>query len=573
MAKKKTNENGGPALKGFRSLATPIMLAAIVAMLITALIAETVTITQFRKKFISTVQDDMLSLTIQTGALLDARAIQISADPSSLVKMLGDVHMSDFTSSYAYLVNDKGIMIYHPTAEKIGQPVENEAVKGILAQMQGGIVPEPAVITYAYKGANKYAASYIQPSTQNILIITADEKDVVSHINATIRNTILILLGVLVVMALVILFFTRWLLRPIRPLVGMVERTGRLDFTHNVEAEPLVLRKDELGHIARSIGDMRSVLRGVVNELDEVGGNLSVKASRLKEMTVTMNDDSADESATSQELAAGMQETAATTETINSNVQEMVNHANQIHELSQSGTKSAADIKKKAAQIKVQVSESANKTTQIFTDVKTQSDAAIEQSKAVEKINELTEQIRSIASQTNLLALNASIEAARAGEAGRGFAVVAEEIGHLAGQSSDTVAGINEIVAEVNEAVQNMSDCLTRALDFVDQNVMADYGEFESVVGQYADDASSFEESMESINGSVNNLNESIEIVSSSIEGINSTIGESAKGVTDIANKTTDIVTIAAETDVIAEETVQYAADMKDIVSKFRLSD
>lgn len=49
---------------------------------------------------------------------------------------------------------------------------------------------------------------------------------------------------------------------------------------------------------------------------------------------------------------------------------------------------------------------------------------AIEDSKSVEQVNTLTNDILSISGQTNLLALNASIEAARAGEAGKGFAVV-----------------------------------------------------------------------------------------------------------------------------------------------------
>ncbi len=567
---KKANQTG-TKLKGFKSLATPIMIVAVVAMLITVILAETVTVTQFKKKFVQTVQDDMLSLTIQTGQLLNARAIQISADPSSIEKMLGDVTMSDFTSSYAYLVDEKGIMLYHPTPEKIGQPVENAAVKGILEVMSQGPAPDPAVISYEFKGKNKYAASYIMPGSHNILIITADEDDVLSHINKTVRTTIVILAIAFVILAILILLFTKLLLRPITPLVGMVERTGHLDFTHNVEAEALVIRKDELGHIARAIGDMRGVLRSTVNEIDEVADNLSVKANRLKEMTLTMNDNSSDDSATSQELAAGMEEAAATTETINSNVQNMQGNAGQIRELSQAGTQSAAEIRKKATEIKKQVSAASGKTTQIFADVKAQSDEAIEQSKAVEKINELTGQIQSIASQTNLLALNASIEAARAGEAGRGFAVVAEEIGHLAGQSSETVAGINEIVAEVNNAVQNMSGCLSRALEFVDHNVMADYEEFDNVVTQYSDDASSFEESMGSISDSVGNLNESIDVVSGSISGINSTIGESAKGITDIANKTTDIVTIAAETDVIAEEAVSYAEQMKQVVARFKM--
>lgn len=65
-------------------------------------------------------------------------------------------------------------------------------------------------------------------------------------------------------------------------------------------------------------------------------------------------------------------------------------------------------------------------------------------------INNLLNDITSIAKRTNLLALNASIEAARAGEQGKGFAVVAEEVMKLAVQTHTTTSNIVEIVNGIN---------------------------------------------------------------------------------------------------------------------------
>ena len=405
-------------------------------------------------------------------------------------------------------------------------------------------------------------------ATHNVAMTDSDINSEVSSM--VLKATAFAVIIVLVLTVLVYIFIKRTL-KPMADLVELVNKTGRLDFSRSPGTEALIRRGDEMGEIARAVGGMRKVLRETVRELDSVADELGSNAERLKQMTIEMNDNSADNSATSEELAAGMQETSATTETINGNVGVMVDNTQQINELSDQGEKLAIEVEKKAADIKDQATKAQQKTVQIFGDVKAQSDEAIEQSKAVEKINELTETIRSIAEQTNLLALNASIEAARAGEAGRGFAVVAEEIGHLATQSSETVNGINEIVEEVNRSVSNMSSCLARAIEFVDKDVSADYDSFAQMAQQYADDAASFEQSMTTINDAVTGLKSSIDEVSDSIHGINTTIGESANGVTDIAQKTTDIVSLTSETDQIADKSVEFASEMKEIVKRFTL--
>ena len=561
----------GPKLKGFKSISSLVMLAVIISMLVIGILSEVINNIEFRNNYKETVQNDLLTMVNIGGALMDARELQIQADPSILSELIADIKLESCSTSYAYAVDKTGIMLYHPKPEKIGEPVENAAVKGLLGKMSSGTIPEPGVIEYEYKGAMKYAAYYIQPISNNILIITVDEDDIFAPINATsIKSTIFIIIA-FVIVAVIMTVVSKIMLKPMGILTEILQDSARLDLRHNEKSEIVKNRRDEIGSIARDIASLRQVIRTVVGEIDGSEVRLDEIINQLKDTTVKLNDNSADNSATSQELAAGMQEAADTTDTINDNVSVMVQNAEQINDLSQQGAAHAVEIKSKAEAIKEDVQHSIDNARTVFDDVKRQSDEAIEQSKAVEKINELTEQIRSIASQTNLLALNASIEAARAGEAGRGFAVVAEEIGNLANQSSDTVSGINDIVAEVNHSVTNMSECLTRALDYIDNNAMADYAKFDEIAEGYSADANSFEENMTSIHQAVAELSNSINDVSDSISGMNSTINESAKGVTDVANKTTDIVSLTADTEQIVDQTEQCSEDMKAIVSRFQM--
>lgn len=511
----------------------------------------------------------IMSLTESAAKTLDK--IPAEEDFSTqCAAVMQDMRMEGVSSAYGYLVDSDGTMLYHPTADKIGKSVENDVVKGIVSQLQSGNVPKNAVITYDFKGTTKYAA-YALTSDHKIVVMSADKDEIMEPVRDIINLLATAMVISLIICCFVALILTKKITKPINELTLIITKTANFDFTRNTNLKKLYSRKDETGFMAYEIHIMRENLREMVANIQDAGQKINENVSELNEITDIVNQMCSDNSATSQELAAGMQETAATTVTINENVSQIKGEAENINTMAEEGAKNSETVMDRAVQLRTKTVTASNKTMDIYNSVKEKAEKAIEGSKAVEKINELTGTIMEISSQTSLLALNASIEAARAGEAGRGFAVVATEIGSLADQTSQAIANISEIVKEVNEAVGNMSECLEETTEFLEKSVSVDYKEFEQVSEQYKDDANVFKNSMEGIKTSMAQLAGAIEQIASALSGINDTVGESSVGITDIAEKTSNMVEKTSSTTDKVKECYQCVNELRDVVNKFTL--
>ncbi len=401
--------------------------------------------------------------------------------------------------------------------------------------------------------------------------IPAEMQGAIMNDLAVLRNSAIVVSVVTGIICLIIAYFVSvFIVRPIKQLTDIIEQTASFNFkSGGAGTEKLKKRGDETGVMARAVSGMRSNLRNMVKDIDSASVKIDGNVNKLQDVTNVVNSMCSDNSATTEELAAGMEQTAATAESIYANIGYMQTGAKDIIKLSEAGDEMSDEVMERAGHLKQKTMDAARRTQETYDSVKIRSDSAIRDSKSVNKINELTDTIMAISSQTSLLALNASIEAARAGEAGKGFAVVAMEIGKLADQTSQAVGDINGIVSEVNAAVSHMTACLEETAGFLEETVLGDYREFTDVSEQYNNDACQFKESMGDINSSINNLADSIQKISDALSGINNTVGESTIGVSDIAEKTTDMVSKTSQTNGLVEESLECVEQLKSIVNEF----
>lgn len=470
-----------------------------------------------------------------------------------------------------YLVGRDSTMLYHPTAEKIGQPVENAAVKQILANLDRGVVPTPDIIIYEFKGVMKYAA-FVVLKNQSILVMTADENEILRGVSDMTRYMI-IGGGLLIIISMALILLTiGFMLRNLDHITDIVRATSNFNFKKNPASEKIVKKKDEIGSMGRAIRDMRASLRDIVSKIENVGVQITGNVNEVRAISAEINDKCTDNSATTQQLAAGMEETTATTEAVSGKIEQMQDNAEQIRHLATEGERLADEVKKRAEGLKATTTEATDRTTKMYQSIIERTEQAIEGSKAVDKINELTGAIMAISSQTSLLALNASIEAARAGEAGRGFAVVATEIGSLANQTSETVGNINSIVADVNHAVSTLAESLRDTVEFLEKVVLKDYSQFADVGENYYHDSEGFSNSMTNVEKSVKELAETITDIAEALEGINATVNESTIGVTDIADKTTHVVEQTIQNNMLVDDCIETVEKLNEITKMFKIS-
>lgn len=452
MKKENQQRSAVPLAKSFRGKVDVLVLLAIVVSVV-LILAATVPAAQSRLQ--GTVKNYMLDMAKAYGASLDEEITYNGEDKILNAETLGDVvgsaKVTGIESSYAYVVTKDGTMMYHPTEEKIGKPVENEVVKGLVAQIQDGKVPAAAVTDYLFNGEIKYASYYVSKidGTPFILVISADESEVVAPVKSILTRAILF--GLLIAIAIMVIeaLLIRKSLRPVVMLEEIINRMSQLDVRQNETLDRLAKRSDEFGVMSKAI-------QGLQQQLDHTVVTIKGQSEKLFSSSDTMMKDATNMSETTSQVDQAVSDIAQGATSQADSTQKATDTVVRIGEMIEAATAAVAQLDT----VSKQMTEAQNTASGILNDLdeinKQTTDAVDEIARQTDqtnesaaKIQEVTSLISSIAEETNLLSLNASIEAARAGEAGRGFAVVAEEIGKLAEQSNQSAKQIEDIIAQL----------------------------------------------------------------------------------------------------------------------------
>lgn len=482
--------------------------------------------------------------------------------------ILNNVGINTMQSSRAYLVDTQGKYLYHEDSDMIGQQIQGNAViQSVLDTLETGMITTADVRECTVDGKEVYVA-FMCTVNDWVIFVQADKADVMKPIHTI--STICAVVGLVLLLAALCvgMVVTRMITRPITALTSVINDISEL----NMQSDSVVPATcDEVGAMGNAVVHMRDQLSGIVTELNHISEKLVEDSDSLYEISEGVNEASTNNSAINQEMAATMEATSASMDSVTDHVKNMNKNAAAVAEHINAGTQLTADVREKSALIHEKTSASREETFQVYDKIRKTSQEAIVKAQKASQINELAKVIQDIADQTTLLSLNASIEAARAGEEGKGFSIVANEISSLADQSTQTGAGIMAIVDDVNSSVETLKNCLMDALDFLENKVMNDYNDFMQSSDEYSRATGSIEEFMDYANKEVMELKCAIDEITGTMSEINGNISDCSAGISDIAQKTTDVVELTVEAFNKTSNGKVSARQLSDITSRFRL--
>lgn len=341
--------------------------------------------------------------------------------------------------------------------------------------------------------------------------------------------------------------------------------SGHGDLTKRV----YVAGNDEIGVIGISVNHFIETLQNIMKKITNNTNQLESIVGTVTDKVVKANDNSCDISAVMEELSSSMEEVSATVISVNDNTNSVDSSISELSDESIKLFDYVNEMKVRANELEETAVKNGDNANQIISEIVESLENAIEESKSVDKVNDLTMDILNISSQTNLLALNASIEAARAGEAGKGFAVVADEIRQLADNSRNTANSIQEISEEVVSSVEQLAVSSDKLLEYVTSNVQADYDKFVTASAQYLEDADTLENMMADFENKTSNLLESSAHVGSKIVEISDTIEEEKNRVEAFSGSVDKVLSNMDEIQECTNVNEAVSKDLKKEIAKF----
>lgn len=505
------------------TFATKIIAMVILAIVISNVICMVFILESSKKQITDSTKHTMVDVVSTTSKIMENEISNSGADDldyDGYAKDLSGVKLEGMDSAYMYVVQNDGTMLYHPTKEKVGQPVENAVIKGVVQQLQDGKKPETAVVEYVFNGTTKYSA-YTILNNENILVLTADESEALAGITTVTGIAIGICTVVMLLTIIITFILGRRLMQPLVKVSTIIEEIAN----GNINADFGMVKEtnDEIGLIIEKMKELTQSLGNIVGRIRNSSDTMSANSYELNDtssQTLAANNEI---SKAVEDVAEGSTGMAASISNINENLLEMSNETKDINESVNEIRNQTTAVQDSSKIMNDKIKSMQDSSRKMDDGISAISKRIETVNTTVDKVSNIVSVIEEISSETNLLSLNASIEAARAGDAGKGFAVVAQEIRVLSDNTNTELENIKQIISSL---VEECRYCVQASGTIVEDNAKQKE-EIRAVLDE-------FSELDEQIQKTAEKADEIEELVTAMIE-LNDDITKSSNSLTDVS--------------------------------------
>ncbi len=477
------------------SIKAKVCMVLLFSIALTILLGLGTTIPSIKNNTVSITENYMRDLTDSYGKILNQNLTvsPMNLNAERLAGTFSGAGLEGMESSYFYILNSEGNILYHPNSEMLGQTLDIAPISTLIKEIkesEPGFPPEPGSMYYNYEGADKRATYYVTEKYNAVAILCANESEIFAPLNRVMGKAAVLCCFLAIILGIAGYLSVANMIKPLRTVTDVIGNLADMNLKEDERLTKIGTRKDETGVMARAIITLRKSLINVVTEIKQQSSLLYKTSEHLSSSASETSNTVQNVERAVSEIATGANNQASETQKATNDILLM---GTMVEDTSSQVTSlhNTADFMKESSDTASQALTELDAVNQhamdsidiIYKQTLTTNESAM-------KIKEATSLISSIADETNLLSLNASIEAARAGEAGRGFAVVASQIQKLADQSNDSARQIDDIIFTLLEDSQKAVETMEEVKEIItkqSENVSKTGSVFSQVQGGISD--------------------------------------------------------------------------------------
>lgn len=565
------------------SIKKKILAMTIGPILILGLISVTFTLTRVKSAMIDEIQDALKGTAAATLAAYDQNTGDyIQASNGDIWK--GSYNVSKSESLVDGIKQNTGMDVtFFYGSQRImtsaldsngdrllGSPAGDIIIQNVLNNGQNYFsknVSLDGTINYGYfmpvyqNGSNTDIVGMIFVGTNK-----AEKNAVISRIMLTIGAAVCVIMAICAAFGIKM---SSSISKSIRTSIGVVEKVanGNLDVWVD---DKLLNRNDEIGALSKVTITLRDAMKSVIKDISTNANALLNAGTELKSVADTTNGTMEQVRSAvnmivdnSSEQAKNSQNTSEHMKIMGENITETSDEVEQLD----TNAASMQQSSEKASETLEKLRTINSDVERIISDVKEQT---IRTNNSVQKIQDATSIISSIAEETNLLSLNASIEAARAGESGRGFAVVAGQIKKLAEQSNTSSQEIDDTAKALMEDSTKAVELMKQMQDII-MSQSESMKETQEVVENVLSEIESSMKSIELIKASTQKLEISRNQVVSAVDELSEIAQNNVEGTKKTHQETEEVADSFRHVSESAEQLREIAGLLADSIDYFKM--